>query len=467
MRAPATRDQADAYRFGLRRLEAALVRGDPVPLHEQIRAQRRAALAGVLLGLLGLCGAAVFALVVPRPDWRAQAIVVGDRSGTMYVVAHGPDRLVPVANLAAARLVLAVLQSDPAPGAALPVVVPDDVIDSAPRTASSALAGALAVGLGPAAPAPRWAVCDEVDGDGRIGRTTVVAGAVPRPPSAATDGVLVAGPDGVDWLVVAGRRHRIDLGDGRLAAAYGLIEVAPRDGSGALLSVLPEGAELVVPVIAGRGGPGPGRLPGRVGDVLVSQPVGGAPQYFVVLGRGVQALPELVATLLRLTSPAQAFRPVPPDVMADAPVVEELPVAGWPVAAPRIRGAGEASAACWFWTAEGPVGGQVWIGEGLPVPAGTAPVALALADGPGALLDAVAVGAGGAVRVAGAPGAAPLWLVSATGVRYGVADDATAAALGITVVEPAPEAALRLLPAGPPLDLAQAGRLLDLLPVPG
>ncbi|MBA3905765.1 MAG: type VII secretion protein EccB, partial [Pseudonocardiales bacterium] len=69
IRAPATRDQADAYRFGLRRLEAALVRGDPVPLHEQIRSQRRASFAGVVLGMLGLCGVAGYALVVPSPNW--------------------------------------------------------------------------------------------------------------------------------------------------------------------------------------------------------------------------------------------------------------------------------------------------------------------------------------------------------------------------------------------------------------
>lgn len=464
MRAPATRDQADAYRFGLRRLEAALVRGDPVPLHEQIRSQRRAALAGVLLGLLGLCGAAVFALVVPRPDWRAQAIVVGAGSGAMYVVAHGPDRLVPVANLAAARLVLAALRAGGAPGAATPVVVPDDAIDSAPRTASSALAGAPAVGPGGAAPPPRWAVCDDVGVDGRIGRTTVVAGAAPRPPNATTDGVLIAGPDGVDWLVTAGRRHRIDLRDGRLLAAYGLITAAPRDGSGALLALLPEGPELVVPAIAGRGGPAPATVPGRVGDVLVAQPVGGAPQYFVVLGRGVQVLPELIAQLLRGTSPARAVRPVPLEVVAAAPVVDELPVAGWPSAAPRIQGAGDASTVCWSWTVDGSAGGQVWIGDGPPLSAGTAPVPLARADGAGAQVDAVAVGPGGAVRAAGT---GALSVVSAMGVRYGVADDATAAALGITAVEPAPEAALRLLPAGPPLDLAQATRLLDVPPAPG
>jgi hypothetical protein len=62
-----------------------------------------------------------------------------------------------------------------------------------------------------------------------------------------------------------------------------------------------------------------------------------------------------------------------------------------------------------------------------------------------------------------AAGAGPLWLVSATGVAHGVADDATAAALGITAVGPAPEAALRLLPTGPALDLAEAGRVVDVL----
>ena len=40
----------------------------------------------------------------------------------------------------------------------------------------------------------------------------------------------------------------------------------------------------------------------------------------------------------------------------------------------------------------------------------------------------------------------------------------TAAALGVTATEPAPEAALRLLPAGPTLDLAAAGRTVDVLP---
>ncbi|MBW0088327.1 type VII secretion protein EccB, partial [Pseudonocardia sp. KRD-188] len=61
MRTPATRDHADAHRFGVRRLESALVRADPVPLHEQLRTQRRAAVAGAVLGVLVLVGAFVWA----------------------------------------------------------------------------------------------------------------------------------------------------------------------------------------------------------------------------------------------------------------------------------------------------------------------------------------------------------------------------------------------------------------------
>src|SRR6476646_11705982 len=107
-------------------MEAALVRGDPVPLHEQIRSQRRAVLAGVVLGLLGLCGAAVWAVLVPSPDWRREAVVLGATSGAMYAVAHDPDRLVPVADQPAARLVLGALRGGGEPGAATATVVPDE-----------------------------------------------------------------------------------------------------------------------------------------------------------------------------------------------------------------------------------------------------------------------------------------------------------------------------------------------------
>jgi hypothetical protein len=56
--------------------------------------------------------------------------------------------------------------------------------------------------------------------------------------------------------------------------------------------------------------------------------------------------------------------------------------------------------------------------------------------------------------------------VSGSGVAHGVADEDTAAALGVAAAEPAPEAALRLLPTGPTLDLAAASQVVDVLPSP-
>jgi type VII secretion protein EccB len=469
--APATRDQADAYRFGLRRLEAALVRGDPVPLHEQIRSQRRAALVGVVFGLLGLCGAAVFAAVSPQPDWRRQAVVVGAGSGAMYAVAHGPDRLVPVANLPAARLVLAALRAGGStsadPAAATPVPVPDTLLDGAPRTPAAAVPGALAVRPdGPPVP-PSWAVCDAVTTDGALVGTTVIGGAPLLARSPPEDGVLLDA-DGSTWLVTSGRRHRVAAADGRLAAVLGITGRVPRAVTPALLSLLPEGPPLVNPAVPGRGRRAPDGLPGRIGDVLVARPPGGAPQHYVVLAGGVQEVPAVLAELLGAASGAREPRPVGAAELAGATVVDELPVAGWPDVAPRLTEATEAPVLCWTWAAGGDANGAVWTG-GVPPLAGPAPVELAQADGPGDRVDAVAVGPGGAVRGTGPgrePNAGPLWLVSGSGVAHAVADDATAAALGVTAAEPAPDGVLRLLPTGPTLDLAAAGTVVDVLPTP-
>jgi type VII secretion protein EccB len=484
----------DAYRFGLRRLEAALVRGDPVPLHEQIRSQRRAALAGVVLGLLGLCAVAGYSVVVPRPDWTRQALVMGADSGALYVVAHAPDRLVPVTNLAAGRLVLAALERggtaagdaaldpatvDPAtvdPATVTPVAVSGTALEGAPRTPTAAVPGAIAVRLDGGSVPPRWAVCDETtpdDGGGAV--TTVIGGAQLPEPAPVTDGVLLSGPDGTTGLVTAGRRHRVDVGDGRVLAAFGLTGRVPRAATAHLISALPEGPVLATPRVAGRGEPPPDGLPGRVGDVLVTRPVGGAPQYFVVLAGGVQEVPAVVAELLRVASESRAAVPVDADVLAGATFVDDLRVTGWPAGSPRLRGPGDAPVVCWTWSAGGDPSGGVWLGAALPLPAGATPVPLAQADGAGGRVDAAAIGAGGAVRATGpgrAPDAGPLWLVSSTGVAYGVAGAATADALGITAARaapesapaPAPEAALRLLPTGPALDLAAAGRVVDGLP---
>lgn len=467
MRTPATRDQADAHRFGVRRLESALVRGDPVPLHEQLRTQRRAAVAGAVLGVLALVGAFVWAKVDPRPGWVAQAVVVGAESGAMYVVAHGPDRLVPVANLPAGRLVLAALRRGGAsgvdPATAEPVLVADADLDAVARTPTAAVAGATAVRLGGEVVVPRWAVCDVAGAETGSFRTTVVGGATPVAGDAAP--VLLAVEGGGTWLVAGGRRHRVDPADRAATAALGLDGREPRPASAALVNALPEGVALRTPRVPDAGAAGPDGA-GEVGDVLVGRPLGGAPPTFhVLLAGGVQQVPAAVAEALRVAG--AVVREVGPEVLARLRPLVVLDVVGWPEAVPPSPSPSQAPVVCAVWSdADGTV---VLVGPAPPVPAGAVGVDLAQADGPGERADAVVLvpAGGGAVRATGpgrAPGAGPLWLVAATGVAYGVADEATAQALGVTAAEPAPEWALRLLPVGGTLDVGAAERTVDVLP---
>ncbi len=400
MRAPATRDQADAYRFGLRRLEAALVRGDAVPLHEQIRSQRRAAAAGVALGLLGLCGAALFAVIGPKPDWRQQAVVTTPGESTVYAVAGDPRQLVPVADVAAARLVLAATgRTDGA--TATPSELPARALEGAQRATIPVVTGAD--GARPEATiAPSWALCDVVGPDGAAVGTTVIGGAAAVPPADEGRGVLLAGPDDDTWLATGGRRFRVDVGDGGLLAAYGMTREVPRPVNPDLLEMLPEGPELRTPVVPGRGGAAPDGLPGRVGDVLVARGADG-PEYHVVLRDGVQRVPEVAADLLRVASGARAPREVDPEALADARPRTALDVTDWPAVRPRLAQPSEAPVTCWTWSAAGEPTGQVWTGPALPLPPGAEPVALGQADGPGERVDAVWTGTGGAVRVDGGP----------------------------------------------------------------
>lgn len=451
----------------MRRIEAALVRGDPVPMHEQIRTQRRAAGGGVLVGALAVAGCLLFSLFSPAPRWTAATVVVGEQSGSMYVVARNPERLVPVTNLPAARLVLAALRNGGAaagnPADAVPVVVADDSLAAAPRTAAVAVPGATAT-RPDVTIAPRWALCDQVGPNGELIGTTVLAGALPDPPAptAIDDAVLLAGPGGSTWLVADGRRHRVDPD---LVAALGVEASRPRAASAALIDLIPEGAPFAVPDIAGRGRPGPSGLGASVGQVLVTHTPDGSDRYVVTFADGVQEIPQGMADVLLDGRPA---RETTLTAITRAGTVHRLPVESWPRRQLRFPRPAELPVTCWAWRPETP-GGAARTAAAVPLPPDALPVALAGADGAGSAIDAVAVGAGGAVRgtaTGRAEGAGPVWLVSAVGVTYGVADTATAATLGVRETRPAPEPLLRLLPGGPTLDAGAAVELVD-LPTPG
>ncbi|MDN5915757.1 MAG: type VII secretion protein EccB [Pseudonocardia sp.] len=446
--------------------EAPQIPADPVPLHEQLRSQRRAAFAGVLLGLLALGVTGLLAVLSPATDWSRKQLVVGDRSGTVYAVTPDPKRLVPVTNLIAGRLVLAALGVPG--GTAVPATVSDDTLATAPRTPPAAVAGAVGVRPdGPAVP-PGWAVCDTRSDGAAPGTTTVLAGALGAP-SGPAPGLLVAGRGGSTYVVLDGVRHRIDPSDRPAMSALGVLGVPTREIGDGLLSAIPEGTPLRTPditadvTVEGLG---------RVGDVVTSNPLGAEPSYYVVLGPdpdtgragGLAPVPVTLADAVLARGGQGDPATLAQGQVARSTLSGALDTDGWPVA--RIARADPASipVLCWTWR-DGRSG--IVASDRLPSAAGAVTIDLAGADGAGPRLDAVVLAASGPgpMESRGSTGGGTRWLLSGAGVLHGVADDATAAALGMTTPGRAPEAALRLLPRAPALDLGSVREVADVADV--
>jgi len=403
-----TSDQVHAYRFALRRMQSALVRREAVPRADPLRAQGRAMIAGALLAALAL-GVATLVGLLDRPvDWRSAGIVLAEGSGALYVVVHGPDRLVPVPNLASARLVRSALATAAAPDrAGDPLEVADAALADAPREQGVGIVDAPALPP-PGTPVPPvWTVCDTgtpVATDAQPWarprlRTTVLAGDVApgRPPDAGR-GLLLRDRFLGTWLVANGVRSRLDLRDPAVVVAFGLVGQLPRPVTTSLLNTLPEGPPIVAPRVPARGAVPPGGL-------LVGEPVGGVvrlvgpgtpDRWYVVEVEGVQEVPEVVARLVRLSDPdpARAAAPIPvvsPGQLRALGPARAIAVGAYPDPVPRPLSMADAPTTCASAGGAGPV---VLTVSAEPPTAGTT---LAQADGSDDRVDAVALPGGGVV----------------------------------------------------------------------
>ncbi|PKB30897.1 type VII secretion protein EccB [Pseudonocardia alni] len=460
-RAPATRDQVDAHRFGVRRMEAALVRADPVLLHEQIRSQRRAVFAGVLVGLLALGVAALLARVDPATDWRSRALVQGQRSGVLYAVVRDPDRsalLVPVPDPVAGRLVLAAHGRDDG-ATAVPVPVPDDALAAAPRTAPAAVPGTVGVPLDGVPVPPAWAVCDTRGEGSGAGTTTVLAGSLGPVPAGPEPVALLAAEGGATYLVHDGARHRLDPSDRNALDGLGLFGAPVRRVGDGLLSAIPEGAPLRVPAP----GPTPVAGLGRNGDVVRSQSLGAGSTYFLVVDDGLARIPVTLADAVRSRTGQAEPATLPPGLVDDVGQTRVPGAEAWPAARAEVTEVPPVLCGTWREGRRALVAG---IEE--PVAPGAVRVRLAGADDAGPGLDAVVLpGTGpgplrtGPVDTGGGDGGTRL-LLAASGAVHGVADAGTGRALGIGEAGDAPAEMVRLLPRAGVLSVAAAREVADL-----
>ncbi|OBK52049.1 type VII secretion protein EccB [Mycobacterium sp. 1081908.1] len=448
-RQPTTWLQINAHRFLLRRLESALLGRD---IHTANGPARTASLAaGCAVAAGGLLGCALPGLLGPHADLDRAHIVMGQRSGALYV--RVGDTWHPVLNLASARLIAATPEN--------PQPVRESDLARTKRGPLLGIPGApQLLGEPLSADESAWTICDAEE----TGASTVVVGPTGPTvrPLAPGHALLVAPPAGSPaYLLYDGRRAVVDLGDTAVVRALRLEGRAPRLVSQTVLNAVPEAPPISAPRVrdAGRAAAGMPGIP--VGSVLrIAR--GDGDEYYVVLPGGVQRIGRVAADLLRFSDSrgtANAI-PVAPDAIRAAGIVNTLPLAGFPDLAPALAGGSTVCAT----SRREPSGGYDVVflaGSGQPLPAGRAPVPLSQADGRGPALDAAYLPPGRSAHVRGDNRSGTRYLVTDTGVRFAIHDDDAAHDLGLPAPIPAPWPMLSALPSGPELSRRNASVARD------
>lgn len=464
---PSRQDQLHAAQFTVRRLATALVLRETEPVPSPFAGSAGAGLAGVLVAALVVAAFAGYGLVTGRSGarWRDTAVVIVEKeTGARYV--YRGDRLHPVLNYASAVLLAGGPRTVMARRAALAAVPRGEPLGIPGAPDSLPSRGGL---LGPG-----WSVCTRSAAGTRGVSAVITVGPGTTGGRPLSDDASLVAANGEVYLLWHGFRHRVREPD-RVLAALGWSGQRPTPVATALLAALPAGMDLTRVPVPGRGRPSPAARGARVGQVFVVGTEAGGRQYLVAWVNGLAPITQVQADLLlgdpdvaaavgrreptRLTPGEYAVAPHSPDLVP-APEPGALPAS-----TPHLAGGG--GAICVAGT-EGGAAAQVRIdvtvsGGGAAVPNGDATVT-GPAGAAGARVDVVAVPPGRAALVESlpAPGtsAGPLFLVTDLGVRYPLSGPEVPAILGFAGAVPirVPADVVWLLPSGPTLDPALAGR---------
>src|SRR4051812_1756903 len=253
-----TRAQVNGYRFLIRRLEHALIRGDSRMIHDPMRGQMRALMVGLVIAVLitGACG--VLAFFKPAPNLGDAQIVLSKSSGAPFV--RIGDRVHPVLNLASARLIVGKNDS--------PKAVDEKFLNALPRGPMVGIVGAPTSIQGPDdIGTSSWTVCDTLeipDATQTTGGTSLQTTVLANDPVLSGDiraadsaQAILAEVSGTTYLIYDGVRAPIDLSD--VVVVNGLhLQGAPlRPVSLGFLNALPLVDPITPVVIDGVGEPSP------------------------------------------------------------------------------------------------------------------------------------------------------------------------------------------------------------------
>ncbi|MGF1663481.1 MAG: type VII secretion protein EccB [Kineosporiaceae bacterium] len=474
------RDQIQAYQFVRRRTVSAVLVGDANHAVSPTRRPTVALITGIVVLVLVVVGFALYGVLRPGGStaWRTDGAIVQERESGARFVLSDDGALHPVPNYASARLLV---------GDAGRLV----------RVSRTSLAG---VGRGPALgipgapdalpPAARllsdpWTVCSSRAVDAGPGEPAVL-GIVVGPPSDTRrvvlgPGAAVVAETGPEvYVITDGRRFRV-RSDEPDAVLLGLgLGQAPRVVvDRAWLATVPAGPDLGYLEITRRGEASPA-LPGvaaRVGQVFALRTAGSTgEQFFVLLVDGLAPIATTQARLILADPRTVGVYPegrvaaldLPPAALAAGqPSATDLDPDQYPATAPEALTftPGEDVVLCS--RSQGFRAGlpavELTLSFAVPAPSGVRPLTTAVPGGSSAEVY-VPVGSGALVRSVSAEGvtAGAVHLVTDEGRRYAVPDAESRAALGLEGVTPTemPPQFVELLPAGPTLDRAAAGRAL-------
>lgn len=470
-----TRAQVNGYRFLIRRLEHALIRGDSRMIHDPMRGQTRALIVGAVIAVLITGACTVMAFFKPSPNFGDAQILLSKSSGAAYV--RIGEQVHPVLNLASARLIVGKNDS--------PKDVDDKFLNGLPRGPMVGIVGApTSIRGGDDMTKSSWTVCDNLqtpgvtESTGSAGLTTTVLANDPQlgadihqaDPSQA---ILTVVND-TNYLIYQGVRAQIDLTDPVLVNGLHLQGARPRPVSRSLLNTFPLVDPIAPVTIEGAGEPSP--VLGRdhpVGSIVKTVDSQGQ-QLYAVLREGLQPVSPATADIIRYgESNGESSgepREITPAVLADAPTVHRLAVDHYPTVTPRIVSPEPDRVVCMAWQRSNTAPQadvRMLLGHRLPNGDDGQTMRLATADGSGPGVDSVYLtpGAGEYVQATGgnpdSRSTGQLFYVSDTGLRYHIKDLPTAEALGVTGVKVpdgpnsapqwAPWPVLSLLPPGPEL----------------
>ncbi|OKA05851.1 type VII secretion protein EccB [Amycolatopsis regifaucium] len=519
---PTTKSQVQAYQFVLRRMQSALVRRDAVMLHDPMRTHTRATIVGVVLAALGVLVFVIWGLLSPKPSVPdAGNIVIGEQSGTVYVVAGNPKKLIPTFNLASARLLIIAQSKQGAQQAGNkpsgpvqasevknPTVVSDEQLKNIPRGQLMGIPnGPQLMPTEGQRVAPEWGVCDEVMYDPTVPRpdltkteTTVYAGVkqLGNRELGQNEALLAKGANGRTYLIYRlaanpnlpnANAVKAEIKPDASAVLSALkLPDQPRGISQGLLDAIPEVPELKLPDVEGKGGTPNFDIDGlKIGDVFSTEQAGGKLDFYLITREGIQAISPAVADIVQTgkndgstSVMSVALGKIRNVARVTAGQQGFVDLDAYPQTVPTVLNATQGSrVSCLSWSIVGEGANRdghtaVFVDDKLPKGRnadGSAPGVKIGTPGPvGAPINSFYMEPGFAAVVQSATGRetfdkGPIQLISDRGIRYGVPDAVTADSIGLNKRVPAPEAIVRILPVGASLNTQDVLRTFDTVPI--